>query len=208
MMNFRLKLFSKYVIHLFRYGVKRVVASMVDPDPRVAGMGLAFLRRQGIQTDVGVLQTHSKALNQQYIFRVLNKRPYTVVCSGMLWTRLLDFVHGKFAHTKDGQMTEMIDSIRGVLSGIDMVQLSVEQFLELFGSEKRRPQAYQILSSIFQDHISVFITDVLPNSNMDLGVNLSSSFNLYDRSPEPEDFQSLDCGQADKFLKVRSLSMQ
>src|SRR6185436_11055795 len=42
-------------------GVRRVVAALRDPDPRVDGRGLALLRRAGIQVSTGVLQAEAAA---------------------------------------------------------------------------------------------------------------------------------------------------
>ena len=49
---------------LLEHGVKRVVAGMVDPDPRVSGTGIQYLRDQGIQVDVG--SRRSNVLNSIY----------------------------------------------------------------------------------------------------------------------------------------------
>lgn len=64
---------------LHSYGIKRVVAGMVDPDPRVSGGGLNFLSDQGIDVKVGVEEDLCKSLNAPFIFRVLHKRPYVVL---------------------------------------------------------------------------------------------------------------------------------
>ena len=39
---------------LLKAGIKRVVAGIVDPDPRVSGAGLEFLKSKGIEVEVGV----------------------------------------------------------------------------------------------------------------------------------------------------------
>lgn len=61
---------------LIEGGVRRVVAAMEDPDPRMAGQGLAALRAAGIEVECGVLQEQAEILNQGYAFRLLHGRPW------------------------------------------------------------------------------------------------------------------------------------
>jgi diaminohydroxyphosphoribosylaminopyrimidine deaminase/5-amino-6-(5-phosphoribosylamino)uracil reductase len=48
---------------LIRAGVKRVVCGALDPNPRVAGAGLAQLREAGIEVAQGLLEDEARALN-------------------------------------------------------------------------------------------------------------------------------------------------
>ena len=57
-------------------GVKRVVVAMQDPNPRVAGSGIALLRAQGIEVEVGLLQAKAEALNPGFISRMTRGLPY------------------------------------------------------------------------------------------------------------------------------------
>ena len=57
-------------------GVKRVVAAMQDPNPRVAGQGLARLRAAGIATATGLLAAEAEALNKGFVRRMRDGRPY------------------------------------------------------------------------------------------------------------------------------------
>lgn len=60
-------------------GVDRVVAAMRDPDPRVAGAGLARLREAGIQTECGVLEGEVRELNAGFVSRMTRGRPWVRV---------------------------------------------------------------------------------------------------------------------------------
>ncbi len=57
-------------------GVVRVVAAMQDPNPLVAGNGLASLRAAGITVESGLLDAQAKALNPGFIRRMSTSRPY------------------------------------------------------------------------------------------------------------------------------------
>ncbi len=52
---------------LIAAGVARVVVGMVDPNPQVAGRGIAALRDAGISVEVGVLTAACSALNPGYL---------------------------------------------------------------------------------------------------------------------------------------------
>jgi diaminohydroxyphosphoribosylaminopyrimidine deaminase/5-amino-6-(5-phosphoribosylamino)uracil reductase len=61
---------------LIAAGVSRVVAAMEDPNPRVAGQGLARLREAGVQVDCGLLADEAKELNIGFVSRMTCGRPW------------------------------------------------------------------------------------------------------------------------------------
>ncbi|MFN0221132.1 bifunctional diaminohydroxyphosphoribosylaminopyrimidine deaminase/5-amino-6-(5-phosphoribosylamino)uracil reductase RibD [Paenibacillus sp. KR2-11] len=64
---------------LVREGVKRVVVAAVDPNPLVAGSGLARLRTQGIEVTEGVLTAEAEALNEAFNKYIVTRRPFITV---------------------------------------------------------------------------------------------------------------------------------
>ena len=61
---------------LIEAGVTRVVTAMIDPNPKVAGQGLARLAAAGIAIESGVLQAQAEALNPGFIMRMREHRPF------------------------------------------------------------------------------------------------------------------------------------
>lgn len=68
----------------------RVVVAMRDPFPKVDGGGLRLLSAAGIQTDCGILESDAQDLNQPYLTRLQQKRPWVIA----KWAMTLD---GKIA---------------------------------------------------------------------------------------------------------------
>jgi diaminohydroxyphosphoribosylaminopyrimidine deaminase/5-amino-6-(5-phosphoribosylamino)uracil reductase len=66
-----------------------VVAATGDPDPRVAGRGLALLAAAGIETACGLMEAEARALNAGFIGRIERGRPLVAL---------------KFASTLDGRI--------------------------------------------------------------------------------------------------------
>ena len=56
-------------------GVKRVYIGMVDPDPRMAGRGIAQLKAAGIEVVVGVEERKCRQLNDAYLLARTQHRP-------------------------------------------------------------------------------------------------------------------------------------
>lgn len=61
---------------LVQAGVSRVVAAMRDPNPLVAGKGLALLEAAGIKTECGLLENKARELNRGFLSRIERRRPF------------------------------------------------------------------------------------------------------------------------------------
>lgn len=60
-------------------GVRRVVVGMTDPDERVAGNGIAELRRAGVDVEVGVLADEVRSQLAPYVTHRTTGRPYVLL---------------------------------------------------------------------------------------------------------------------------------
>jgi len=57
-------------------GIKRVVAGMQDPNPKVAGAGFAKLRAAGIEVEHGLMEDEARELNIGFVARMTRGRPW------------------------------------------------------------------------------------------------------------------------------------
>jgi diaminohydroxyphosphoribosylaminopyrimidine deaminase/5-amino-6-(5-phosphoribosylamino)uracil reductase len=64
---------------LIQAGLTRVVAATIDPNPAVAGNGLAALRAAGLRTSVGVCQTEARRLNEGFARWIQHHRPLVLM---------------------------------------------------------------------------------------------------------------------------------
>ena len=67
------------VLKIVESGIRRVFASIVDPNPKVSGRGFRFLRQRRVSVDVGVLGDEARRLNEAYIKWVIERRPFVAV---------------------------------------------------------------------------------------------------------------------------------
>lgn len=70
-------------------GVAKVVVGMVDPNPKVAGGGIARLKAAGIEVLVGVEENDCRQLNEAFIHRIVYHKPFGIL---------------KYAMTLDGKI--------------------------------------------------------------------------------------------------------
>ena len=68
---------------LIALGIKRVVCSIQDPNPQVAGQGFAKLRAAGIQVDVGLLEAEAKRLNESFAKFIRHRIPLVTLKAAM-----------------------------------------------------------------------------------------------------------------------------
>src|SRR5450830_2028487 len=61
---------------LIEAGVKRVIVAMQDPNPKVAGAGLARLQAHGIEVAAGLMDAQARELNIGFISRMTRQLPY------------------------------------------------------------------------------------------------------------------------------------
>ena len=68
---------------LIAAGIRRVVASMPDPNPNVNGQGFDKLRAAGVQVEVGLLQAEARRLNESFAHSIRQGTPLVTLKAAM-----------------------------------------------------------------------------------------------------------------------------
>tara|TARA_Y100001968_G_C19393330_1_gene736845 strand:+ start:723 stop:1787 length:1065 start_codon:yes stop_codon:yes gene_type:complete len=71
---------------ILRSGIERVVVALQDPDLRVSGKGITFLKDAGVEVIEGVLKDEAALMNKEFIFRLKTGRPWGI----LKWAMTLD----------------------------------------------------------------------------------------------------------------------
>jgi diaminohydroxyphosphoribosylaminopyrimidine deaminase/5-amino-6-(5-phosphoribosylamino)uracil reductase len=103
-------------------GVRRVLCSLEDPDPRTAGGGVRRLRERGIEVEVGAFVDEAERLNEHFLLSERERRP---------------FVHLKWAASLDGRTAARGGAskwITGVEAREDSLRLREEHDAILVGA--------------------------------------------------------------------------
>lgn len=71
---------------IVQYQIPKVIIASQDPNPLVAGKGIAFLQQHGVHIELGVLEEQAKNLNRRFFTFHQKKRPYIL----LKWAQTLD----------------------------------------------------------------------------------------------------------------------
>jgi diaminohydroxyphosphoribosylaminopyrimidine deaminase/5-amino-6-(5-phosphoribosylamino)uracil reductase len=76
-------------------GIRRVVAAFIDPNPRVGGRGLSFLRAAGIEVTEGVLGDEAQRQNRAFVTAMRLARPHVTLKAAMTLDGRIADIHGE-----------------------------------------------------------------------------------------------------------------
>ena len=82
-------------LRLIKEKVSRVVVACLDPNPLVAGRGIAMLRDNGIEVEVGVLENEAWFINAGFMTRMQFHRPWVRAKVAMSMDGLTALPNGK-----------------------------------------------------------------------------------------------------------------
>lgn len=116
---------------IVKSGISRVVVGMVDPDPRVSGGGIQYLKEHGVEVEVGVKEDECKALNAAFIFRLLKARPLVT-----LWTALVDESGDNSGGKTTTSAPSMLDcsQVLSACPDVDTIIIPQSELVSMFSS--------------------------------------------------------------------------
>jgi diaminohydroxyphosphoribosylaminopyrimidine deaminase/5-amino-6-(5-phosphoribosylamino)uracil reductase len=99
-------------------GIRRVVAAMQDPFPKVSGGGISQLRTAGVQVEVGLLEQQARVTNAPYLKLLRSGRPWVIA----KWAMTLDgriATRGGYSKWISGDASrEVVHALRGRVDAI------------------------------------------------------------------------------------------
>lgn len=108
------------------------MVGQLDPNPLVAGKGLAFLKEEGIEVVTGVLEEEARGLNSHYNFYYENQRPYVVLKQAVSLDGKIA-VLGKRTALTDAETNRFVhderDDYQSILVGADTVLIDKPRLL-------------------------------------------------------------------------------
>lgn len=139
---------------LIKAGIKRVVAPIEDPNPKVSGRGFAHLREAGIEVCVAVLTEEAARLNEAYIHFMRTGRPFVhlkmaVTLDGKIATRTGEsrWITGEVARARVHEMRHQYDAI---MVGGRTARADDPLLTDRSGKNRRRPLARVVIEQFLQ----------------------------------------------------------
>ena len=85
-------------IHIIeRYKIPQIIIGSIDPNPKVAGKGIKYLKQIGCKVTQGILKKESDFLNRRFFTFHQRKRPYVI----LKWAQTSDKFIAPFSKSKD-----------------------------------------------------------------------------------------------------------
>ncbi|HLW81853.1 MAG TPA: bifunctional diaminohydroxyphosphoribosylaminopyrimidine deaminase/5-amino-6-(5-phosphoribosylamino)uracil reductase RibD [Candidatus Acidoferrales bacterium] len=141
-------------------GIKRVVAAMQDPNPKVAGRGFRALRNAGIEVSVGIREEDARRLNEAFAKWIRTGTPFVTLKTALTLDGQIAATGVRGARSKRGGSTTWITSPESreevqrlrhasdaLLTGIGTVLADNPRMTDRTNLPRRRPLVRAIVDS-------------------------------------------------------------
>ena len=182
---------------LIQAGVAKVVVGMVDPNPLVAGGGIARLRAAGIEVLVGVEESACQQLNEAFVHRILYKRPLGILKYAMTLDGKIATTSGHSAWVTSQEARTEVHQLRAACDAIIVGGNTVRQDNPYLTT--RQVEAHNPLRVVMSRHLN------LPESAHLWQTADAPTLVLTEKGANP-DFQELLLKQGVEVVELTSLT--
>lgn len=99
-------------------GIRKVVVGRTDPNPQVAGRGIAELRAAGVEVEVGMLEAEAKRLTAPFAKRVATGLPWVIAKWAMSWDGKIATGSGDSKWISNEASRAVVHQLRGRMDAI------------------------------------------------------------------------------------------
>ncbi len=147
---------------LIAAGIRRVVACMADPNPKVSGLGFEKLRAAGMQVEVGRLEEEARRLNEGFAHYIRHGTPLVTLKAAMTLDAKIapPITHGPTRGDDDGfsgtwitgeaaraHVHELRHQHDAILVGVGTIRADNPLLTDRSGRPRRRPLLRVVLDS-------------------------------------------------------------
>jgi diaminohydroxyphosphoribosylaminopyrimidine deaminase / 5-amino-6-(5-phosphoribosylamino)uracil reductase len=132
-------------------GIKRVVAAMQDPNPKVAGRGFRALRNAGIEVSIGIRESDARRLNEPFAKWIQTGLPFVTLKTALTLDGQIVAPGGSTTWITSPESREEVHRLRhssdALLTGIGTVLADNPRMTDRSGLPRRRPLLRAIVDS-------------------------------------------------------------
>lgn len=132
-------------------GIRRVVAAIEDPNPKVAGRGFRELRKAGIEVSVGVREQDAQRMNEAFAKWIRTGMPFVTLKTALTLDGQIAARRGSTTWITSPESREEVHRLRhavdALLTGIGTVLVDNPRMTDRSGLRRRRPLMRAILDS-------------------------------------------------------------
>ncbi|MFE6169033.1 bifunctional diaminohydroxyphosphoribosylaminopyrimidine deaminase/5-amino-6-(5-phosphoribosylamino)uracil reductase RibD [Viridibacillus arvi] len=124
-------------------GIKKVVVATLDPNPIVAGIGVAKLKNSAIEVEVGLCEAEAVKLNKAYFSFMKQKLPFVTLKQAITLDGKIATVHGRNEKITGKEVQEDVHRKRAqtdaILVGVGTVLTDDPLLTNRFTESKKQP---------------------------------------------------------------------
>ena len=136
---------------IMKAGIRRVVASMPDPNPAVSGKGFAQLRRAGIRVDIGACAAEARHCNADFAKWIRTGLPFVTLKTALTLDGQIALRPGHSTSISSTPSRDTVQRLRhesdALLTGIGTILVDDPLLTDRTGRPRRRPLLRVIVDS-------------------------------------------------------------